>query len=132
MFKITQLFVPLLVASTGCYVALAQTSEPRKEISRVELSGAPGMEVISSIAEYKKGDTLPRHFHHGIEAAFVIQGTQVQVPGKEPITITTGAPILNLRDIAHGGYVVVGDASLKLFTVHIVDKGQPLYDTNIK
>jgi hypothetical protein len=27
-----------------------------------------------------------------------------------------------------GGFKVVGDTSLKLFTVHIVDKGKPLYD----
>ncbi|MBS0399888.1 MAG: cupin domain-containing protein, partial [Proteobacteria bacterium] len=36
--------------------------------------------------------------------------------------------LLNLRDVKHGGFKVVGDAPLKLFTVHIVDKGRPLYD----
>jgi quercetin dioxygenase-like cupin family protein len=113
-------------------VAHAQTADPRKEISRVDLSGAPGMEVVSSVSEYKKGDTLPRHFHHGVEAAYVIQGTRVQAPGKDPMELLTGAPVLNLRDIGHGGYTVVGDQSLKLFTVHIVDKGKPLYDTNVK
>lgn len=113
-------------------LAQAQSSDPRKEISRVDLSGAPGMEVVSSMVEYKKGETLPRHFHHGIEAAYVIQGTQVQLPGKDPITLATGTPVLNLRAIAHGGYVIVGDTPLKLFTVHIVDKGKPLYDTEVK
>jgi hypothetical protein len=34
---------------------------------------------------------------------------------------------LNLRDVNHAGFRVVGDTSLKLFTVHIVDKGKPLY-----
>jgi hypothetical protein len=112
--------------------ALAQAPapdfQPRKEISRVDLTGAPGMEVVTSISEYKTGEVLGRHIHHGVEAAYVIQGTTVQVPGKEPMTLATGAPVLNLRDVMHGGYKVVGDQSLKLFTVHIVDKGKPLYD----
>ena len=66
--------------------------------------------------------------HHGVEAAYVVQGASVQVPGKEPMTLPTGATVLNLRDVKHGGFRVVGDTSLKLFTVHVVDKGKPLYD----
>ena len=120
----------------GCHLvmnaAFAQPVDNRKELHRVDLSGAPNMEVVSSMVEYQKGQTLARHFHHGVEAAYVIQGTQIQVPGKEPVTLATGTPVLNLRDVAHGGYVVVGDTPLKLFTVHIVDKGKPLYDLNVK
>ena len=86
------------------------------------------MEVVSSFGEYKTGDTLPRHLHHGIEAAYVIQGTKIQPPGKDPVDLPTGAPVLNLRDVMHGGYKIAGEQSLKLFTVHIVDKGKPLYD----
>ena len=130
MRSFKQLFMVALLGFFG--LAHAQTADPRKEMSRVDLSGAPGMEVVSSVSEYKKGDTLPRHFHHGVEAAYVIQGTRVQAPGKDPMDLPTGAPVLNLRDIGHGGYTVVGDQSLKLFTVHIVDKGKPLYDTNVK
>ena len=106
----------------------AQDSANRKEIRRVDLSGAPGMEVIASTGEYKKGESIDLHFHHGIEAAYVVQGASVQSPGKEPVTLPTGASLLNLRDVKHGGFVVVGDIPLKLFTVHIVDKGKPLYD----
>lgn len=119
-----------LLAFAG--IAQAQSSGNRVEVSRVDLSGAPGMEVVSSISEYKKGEELPRHFHHGVEAGYVIQGTTVQAPGREPMQLTTGRPILNLRDVAHAGYVVVGDTPLRLFTVHVVDKGKPLYDTNVK
>ncbi|MFC6519202.1 hypothetical protein ACFQAT_04825 [Undibacterium arcticum] len=42
--------------------------------------------------------------------------------------LETGTPILNLRDVPHGGFKVIGDGSLKLFTVHVVDKDKPLYD----
>ena len=86
------------------------------------------MEVIASIGEYKKGDMIPRHLHHGVETGYVVQGSTVQLPGKDPIKLETGAAIWNLRDVPHAGFTVVGDQPLKLFTVHIVDKGKPLYD----
>ena len=38
------------------------------------------MEVISSISEFKPGDELPRHLHHGVEAGYVVQGAMVQNP----------------------------------------------------
>jgi hypothetical protein len=112
-----------------CLPAIAQDSAARKEIKRVDLSGAPGMEVINSISELKPGDFLPLHIHHGIEAGTVLQGGMVQVPGKDPIALPTGASIMNLRDVPHAGWKVIGDTTIRLFTVHIVDKGKPLYDT---
>ena len=110
-------------------VAFAQDSPNRKELKRVDLSGAPGMEVVSSITEYKPGDELAAHLHHGVEAGYVVQGAMVQAPGKEPMMLATGATILNLRDVMHGGFKIVGETPLKLFTVHVVDKGKPLYDS---
>jgi hypothetical protein len=62
------------------------------------------------------------------EAGYVVQGAVVQNPGQPPTMLATGAPILNLRDVAHGGFKVVGPGNLILFTVHTVDKGKPLYD----
>jgi len=106
----------------------AQEPSARKELKRADLSGAPGMEVISSLSEYQPGDEIQRHFHHGLEAVYVVQGAMVQVTGKDPQMLPTGADLLNLRDVPHAGFKVVGDKSLKLFTVHIVDKGKPLYD----
>jgi quercetin dioxygenase-like cupin family protein len=123
----------LIAVAMGLALAMpaavySQDSPQRKELRRVDLSGAPGMEVISSISEYKPGQDLPRHIHHGIEAGYVVQGATVQVPGQAPMMLATGAPILNLRDVPHGGFKVVGPGSLILFTVHTVDKGKPLYD----
>ena len=103
-------------------------SPQRVELKRADLSGAPGMEVIASTAEYKVGDSIARHAHHGVEVAYVLQGASIQVPGKDPAALPTGATLLNLRDIQHAGFKVVGETPLKLFTVHVVDKGQPLYD----
>jgi quercetin dioxygenase-like cupin family protein len=114
-------------ATVGAAVG-TNDSAARVEMKRADLSGAPGMEVIASISEYKKGDIVPRHFHHVVETGYVLQGSTVRLPGKEPTMLKTGDPILNLRDAVHAGFTVVGDQPLKLFTVHIVDKGKPLYD----
>lgn len=115
------------IAST--LVAQTLTDSPQRvEQKRADLTGAPGMEVIASVGEYKPGDSIELHIHHGIEAAYVVQGATVQSPGRDPAPLPTGASLLNLRDVKHGGFKVVGDTPLKLFTVHIVDKGKPLYD----
>ena len=114
------------IAST--LVAQTLTDSPQRvEQRRADLSGAPGMEVIASIAEYKPGETIETHIHHGVETGYVVQGAMVQVPGRDPAPLPTGATALNLRDVKHG-FKIVGDTSLKLFTVHVVDKGKPLYD----
>jgi quercetin dioxygenase-like cupin family protein len=107
----------------------AQDSPQPKELRRADLSGAPGMEVVLSVGEYRPGDRLPVHFHHGVETGYVLEGGMVEMPGKPPSALPTGAPLMNLRDVPHGGWTVVGDKTIKLLTVQIVDKGKPLYDS---
>jgi quercetin dioxygenase-like cupin family protein len=108
--------------------AQAQDSPQRKEIKRADLGGTTNMEVILSTAEYKPGESIPRHIHHGVEAFYVLQGATVETPDGKKIQLATGTGNMNLRDVPHAGFKVVGDTPLKLLTVHIVDKGAPLYD----
>jgi quercetin dioxygenase-like cupin family protein len=133
--KLAQARRPLAVAlifglglATGLLAQMPGDAPQRKELNRADLSGASGMEVIASVAEYKPGETLERHSHPGLEAAYVVQGATVQAPGRDPMPLATGASLLNLRDVKHGGFKIVGDTPLKLYTVHVVDKGRPLYD----
>jgi quercetin dioxygenase-like cupin family protein len=109
-------------------LAQAQDSPQRKELKRTDLGGSTNMEVILSTAEYKPGEFIPRHIHHGVEAFYVVQGATVETPDGKQIQLPTGAGNMNLRDVPHAGFKVVGDMPLKLVTVHIVDKGKPLYD----
>ncbi len=124
----------LLALTAVAFIATALADSPpadlpqRHELERTDLSGAPGMEVITSVTELHKGETLPRHSHHGIESGYVLQGTMVQLPGEAPRMMPSGASILNLRDVPHAGFTVVGEVPLKLLSVHIVDKGRPLYE----
>ena len=100
----------------------------RTEIKRVDLEGSPGMEVITSMIEFEPGFFIKRHFHHGIETGYFIQGGILQPPGKEPISISSGTPFLTEQGVPHGGGTVVGDQTIKIFTVHIVEKDKPLYE----
>jgi quercetin dioxygenase-like cupin family protein len=121
-------FAAWIATAAVCLAAIPSDISARVELKRADLSGAPGMEVISSITEFKTGDELAVHSHHGIETGYVLQGSLVQYPGKAPAMLETGTAIMNLRDVPHGGFKVVGDRPLKLFTVHIVDKDKPLYE----
>lgn len=114
--------------ATGLTAQTLTDSPQRVEQKRTDLSGAPGMEVIASIVEIKPGESSMLHIHHGVEAFHVLQGSLVQAPGQQPSMLPTGLTSLNLRDVKHGAFKVVGDQPLKLLTVHIVDKGKPLYD----
>jgi quercetin dioxygenase-like cupin family protein len=100
----------------------------RQELKRADLTISKDMEVITSISEFKRGETIPRHYHHGIETGYVLQGTMVQFPGQAPTMMQAGSAIMNLRDVPHAGFTVAGDQPLKLLSVHIVDKGRPLYE----
>jgi quercetin dioxygenase-like cupin family protein len=105
-----------------------QSGNVGKGVERANLSGAPGMEVVTSVREWKKGEFFHRHRHPGIDVAYVVQGSMIQVPGEEPVMLETGASAINLRDVWHAGFEIVGDQPLKIFSVHIVDKGKPLYE----
>ena len=67
-------------------------------------------------------DTLTR----GEEAVYVLQGATLQWPDGKEVPRPTGEAGIIVRDVPHAGYKVVGDKSLKLLTVHIVDKGKPM------
>jgi hypothetical protein len=108
--------------------ANAQDSPFRKELKRGDLTGT-NMEVITSISEIKPGEVATLHIHHGEESYYFIEGGTIQLPDGKQLPVPTGATGLNMRDVPHGAYKVVGDKTIKLLTVHIVDKGKSLYDT---
>jgi len=95
-------------------------------LKRVDLPGT-NMEILLGVLEVQPGATIPRHFHYGEEVAYVLDGTMIQLPDKEPQLLATGTSVHNAREVVHGGQKVVGDKPLKILTTHIVEKGKPLY-----
>jgi quercetin dioxygenase-like cupin family protein len=124
----TALVVFGIGVATGLFAQTITDLPQRVEQKRADLSGAPNMEVIASLVELKPGEVSQLHSHHGIEAAYIVQGAMVQTPGKDPMMLATGTTLFNLRDVDHGAFKILGDTSLKYFAVHVVDKGKPLYE----
>ena len=118
----------IALASMLATAANAQDSLFRKELKRGDLTGT-NMEVITSISELKPGEVATLHIHHGDESYYFLEGGTIELPDGKQLPVPTGAVGLNVRDVPHGAYKVVGDKTIKLLTVHIVDKGKPLYDT---
>jgi|SRR5580692_10161072 quercetin dioxygenase-like cupin family protein len=121
-------WLAVVVAVAACTsLAQADDSPNRKEMKRADLTGT-NMEVVLSTAEYKPGETIARHIHHGEEAFYVLEGATVETTDGKQLELKTGSGSINMRDVPHGGFKVIGDKPLKLLTVHIVDKDTPLYD----
>ncbi len=127
MAAITKWIVAVVAAVGFVSLAHAQDSTNRTELKRADLTGTK-MEVILSTSEYKPGETIPRHIHHGEEAIYVLESATVELPNGKQIELKAGAGSINGREVPHAGFKIVGDKPLKILTVHIVDKGAPLYD----
>jgi quercetin dioxygenase-like cupin family protein len=105
--------------------AQAQSTIKRTELKRADLTGKD-LDVIVTVVEVPPGETLGRHIHPGEEAVYVLEGATLGLPDGKEIPFPTGAATLNARDVPHAGFKVVGDKTLKMLTVHIVDKGKPV------
>jgi len=66
------------------------------------------MEVVTSVREWEKGEFFRRHRHPGIDVAYVVQGSMIQVPGDEPVMLETGASAINLRESGMQGSRLLG------------------------
>ncbi len=128
MFIYTKCVAAIIATCALICVAQAQDSAGRKELKRGDLTGT-NMELVVSISETRPGETLARHLHHGEEAFYVLEGATAELPDGKQISVETGAAAINVREVPHGGIKIVGDKTLKLLTVHVVDKGKPLYDS---
>ena len=128
MFIYTKCVAAIIATCALICVAQAQDFAGRKELKRGDLTGT-NMELVVSISETRPGETLARHLHHGEEAFYVLEGATAELPDGKQISVETGAAAINVREVPHGGIKIVGDKTLKLLTVHVVDKGKPLYDS---
>jgi quercetin dioxygenase-like cupin family protein len=119
----------LSATGIGLLVSAAAGQEvKRTELGRAPVSGDEGREIIMQLVEIPPGATSRRHFHNGEEAYYVLEGALAQVQGQAPKERPTGERGLNRRGVPHAGYTVVGDRTLKILSVYVVDKGKPLQE----
>ncbi|WP_158667817.1 cupin domain-containing protein [Bradyrhizobium guangdongense] len=107
------------------FTLAAQAQTNRQELKRADLTGT-NMEVIISVVDVPPGNSLPRHTHHGEEAVYVLDGATLALPDGKEIEFPAGRAVINARDVPHAGFKIAGDKTLKMLTVHIVDKGKPM------
>lgn len=98
----------------------------RTELGRSPVSGDPGREIVMQLVAFPPGATSPRHVHHGEETYFVIDGGTVQAPGQAPQERVAGQHGINPRGLPHAGYTVVGDRTIRVLSVYVVDRDKPL------
>lgn len=123
--------VAALVAAAGAIgsggAARAQAIT-RTELGRSPVSGDDTREIIMQLVAFPPGAVSPRHFHNGEESFYVIEGGTVQVPGQAPRERPAGERGINPRDVPHAGYTVVGDRTIRILSVYVVDKAKPLQE----
>ncbi|MCJ2072563.1 cupin domain-containing protein [Methylobacterium sp. J-030] len=119
-----------LIAAAALVVAGAAAAQEvrRTELGRQPVSGEEGREIVMQLVEIPPGATSRRHFHNGEEAYYVLEGGLVQMPGQAPKERPAGEHGINRRGVPHAGYTVVGDWTMKILSVYVVDKGKPLQE----
>jgi quercetin dioxygenase-like cupin family protein len=95
------------------------------ELQRGNLTGK-SMDIIVNFFEVPPGATVARHIHPGEEVVYVLEGGTLEQPDGKLVTFEAGMAIIYPRDVPHAGVKVVGDKSLKMLNVFIVDKGKPV------
>lgn len=106
--------------------ALAQDAQPNRIVLKTADLTGTDKEIIIAVLEVPPGAAIARHTHPGEEAVYVLEGAKLQMPDGKEIDRPAGQAGVNVRDVPHAGYKVVGDKPLKILTVHIVDKGKPM------
>jgi quercetin dioxygenase-like cupin family protein len=84
------------------------------------------MEIVVGLVEVPPGASSLLHTHPGEEAFYVVDGATAERPDGTPVVFEAGTGRINVRDVPHGAFKITGDKTLKLLTVHIVDKGKPM------
>ncbi len=105
---------------------LAQPSAiKRTPLQTVDLPGTTGYEAVMGIAEIPPGGTSGRHFHHGAEIGYVMEGGLViEHEGRPVQTVKPGEPFRIDPKAPHEAKPASGAA--KILTIHMVEKGKPL------
>ena len=104
---------------------MTKSASVKIELQRSDLTGKD-MDIIVNLFEVPPGAIVARHIHPGEEVVYVLEGGILEHPDGKLLTLEAGMAIIYPRDVPHAGVKVVGDKSLKMLNVFIVDKGKPV------
>ena len=107
-------------------VALAQQPGIKRTILlRADDPGSAGYEAVMGVAEIPPGAMSGKHRHHGIEVAYVLEGSVVvERDGQAPTTLKAGEAFKNEAAVHNARNT--GTTPVKILAVYLVEKGKPL------
>ena len=107
-------------------VVAQQSGITRTELTRVDVPASTTHEAVMAIAEIAPGASSGRHFHHGVEIAYVLSGSLViEHPDGSTATYAQGQVFKNPLSAVHDAKNT-GAVPVKTLSVYIVEKGKPL------
>ena len=118
-------FATVLVSPVASAQASGMSAKP---LLRTTLSDDTSKDTVMLAVEIAAGGTTGRHYHHGDEYAFVLQGTlELAADGRETRRVTAGDAFHNPRGLIHEAKNA-GDTPVRLHVVFVVDKGKPIIE----
>jgi quercetin dioxygenase-like cupin family protein len=117
-------FVGLALAVIGAAAWAQDAGLKRTLLDRMDVPA--GYEAVLGAAELPSGATLARHFHHGTEFGYVVEGdTELRIDGEPPRIVRKG----DFYRVEAGKVHEVrntGAGAAKALATWIVEKGKPL------
>jgi quercetin dioxygenase-like cupin family protein len=97
----------------------------RTDIQEHDLS-VPGREVIQNRVEISPEAPPFKHFHHGEEISYVLEGElEWRIEGEPPRTVKSGEALVVPAKAVHG-VKNVGSGGGAILATYVVQKGKPL------
>jgi uncharacterized RmlC-like cupin family protein len=121
--KLTTTFVAAtcIVLAAVMTPVLAQQGITRMHLGTTDFP--VGYQTVSNIAQVAAGLCFERHAHPGIESGYMLEGDLLlKIEGRPDQHLKAGDPMQIPAGVPHSGCTTGG---LKVFTVHVVEKGKP-------
>jgi len=117
----TCLALPACLALAHLAPVTAQQGITRTPLGTTDFPS--GYQTVTGIAHIAPGLCAERHTHFGIESGYLLEGDLLlKIEGRPDQNLKPGDPVQIPAGVPH---VACTTGGLKVFTVHVVEKGKP-------
>lgn len=127
LMLVLTLAVGIILGAIGMQALDAQQPGiKRAMLMKKELAGIEGKEAFMGTAELAPGVAAGKHYHHGHELGYVLEGSGVlEVEGQPPIAFKAGDTYHIEANKPHDARNT-GTTPAKVLAIWLVEKGKPL------
>jgi quercetin dioxygenase-like cupin family protein len=123
--KYVTLAFALIVALSGGF-ALAQPDHVHKTTLQTDPFPGDGRHTVLVHADVDEGGMVGRHFHPGLEMAYIEKGeAMVLIEGRSPLHLTAGGSFAVPPRVVHN-VKNVGPGELTIISTYVVDPNEPI------